>query len=264
VAGDAFGASPRRSPCPCRTPGARAGGREADPSRLFPPDAVSQHALAQGGKRLGYTTRAGSLPLLGSKGEVSARIFSVAYTLDQEAGNRPITFVFNGGPGAASAFLHLGTMGPRAVNFTANGAAALQPVALADNPDAWLDFTDLVFVDPVATGYSRSAAGTEEADKAFFGVEKDADAMADFVRLTLTRAGRTLSPVFLVGESYGGFRGGAARAPARPPRHRGERRGDDLARARILPAAQQRLCAPPAGARAPLARGYASGAPRRR
>src|SRR5436190_13201992 len=179
---------------------------KADPSRLFPPDAVSQHALAQGGKRLGYTTRAGSVPLLGSKGEVSARIFSVAYTLDQEAGNRPITFVFNGGPGAASAFLHLGTMGPRAVNFTANGAAALQPVALADNPDAWLDFTDLVFVDPVATGYSRSAAGTEEADKAFFGVEKDADALADFVRLTLTRAGRTLSPVFLVGESYGGFR----------------------------------------------------------
>ena len=179
---------------------------KADPSRLFPPDAVSQHALAQGGKRLGYTTRAGSLPLLGSKGEVSARIFSVAYTLDQEAGNRPITFVFNGGPGAASAFLHLGTMGPRAVNFTANGAVALQPVALADNPDAWLDFTDLVFVDPVATGYSRSAAGTEEADKAFFGVEKDADAMADFVRLTLTRSGRTLSPVFLVGESYGGFR----------------------------------------------------------
>ena len=82
----------------------------------------------------------------------------------------------------------------------------VQPVALADNPDAWLDFTDLVFVDPVATGYSRSAAGTDEADKAFFGVEKDADAMADFVRLTLSRAGRTLAPVFLAGESYGGFR----------------------------------------------------------
>jgi carboxypeptidase C (cathepsin A) len=179
---------------------------KADASRLFPPDAVSRHVLARGDKRLAYTATAGTLPLLGSKGEVSARIFSVAYTLDEKAADRPVTFVFNGGPGAASAFLHLGTMGPRAVNFSANGAAALQPVALADNPDAWLDFTDLVFVDPVATGYSRSAAGTEEADKAFFGVEKDADAMADFVRLTLTRAGRTLAPVFLAGESYGGFR----------------------------------------------------------
>ena len=77
---------------------------------------------------------------------------------------------------------------------------------LADNPDTWLGFTDLVFVDPVATGYSRSAAGTEEANRAFFGVDKDADAMADFVRLYLTRAGRMLSPVFLAGESYGGFR----------------------------------------------------------
>ena len=212
---------------------------KADPSRLFPPDAVSQHALAQGDKRLAYTTTAGSLPLLGPKGEVSARIFSVAYTLDEKAADRPITFVFNGGPGAASAFLHLGAMGPRAVNFSANGAAALQPVALADNPDAWLDFTDLVFVDPVATGYSRSAAGTEEADKAFFGVEKDADAMADFVRLTLTRAGRTLSPVFLAGESYGGFRVALLAHRLDRQRHRRERRGDDLARARILPAAQQ-------------------------
>ena len=177
---------------------------KADPTRLFPPDAVSHHVLPQGEKR--YTATAGTLPLLGSKGEVSARIFSVAYTLDEKAAERPVTFVFNGGPGASSAYLHLGAMGPRAVNFSANGAAALQPVELADNPDAWLDFTDLVFVDPVATGYSRSAAGTEEADKAFFGVEKDADAMADFVRLYLTHTGRTLALVFLAGESYGGFR----------------------------------------------------------
>ena len=159
VAGDAFGASPRRSPCPCRTPGAGAGGREGRPFA-----AVSARcrlpACAGSGRQAARLHGEGRVrcPCSGAKGEVSARIFSVAYTLDQEAGDRPITFVFNGGPGAASAFLHLGAMGPRAVNFTANGAAALQPVALADNPDAWLDFTDLVFVDPVATGYSRSAA----------------------------------------------------------------------------------------------------------
>ena len=179
---------------------------KADAAHLFPPDAVSQHVLAVGDKRLAYTATAGTLPLVGPKGAVSAHIFFVAYTLDGRAADRPVTFVFNGGPGAASAFLHLGALGPRAVNFSANGAAAVQPVALADNPDAWLDFTDLVFVDPVATGFSRSAAGTDEADKAFFGVEKDADAMADFVRLYLTRAGRSLAPVFLAGESYGGFR----------------------------------------------------------
>jgi carboxypeptidase C (cathepsin A) len=80
------------------------------------------------------------------------------------------------------------------------------PVALAHNPDTWLDFTDLVFVDPVATGFSRSSGGTDEADKAFFGVEKDADAMADFVRLYLARTGRSLGPILLAGESYGGFR----------------------------------------------------------
>jgi hypothetical protein len=166
--------------------------------------------VGQGESRLAYTASAGTLPLTGAKGEVTAHVFYVAYSLEPSgsasAPARAITFVFNGGPGAASAFLHLAAMGPRGVNFSANGAAALEPVQLADNPDTWLGFTDLVFVDPVATGYSRSAGGTEEANRAFFGVDKDADAMADFARLYLTRAGRMLSPVFLVGESYGGFR----------------------------------------------------------
>jgi carboxypeptidase C (cathepsin A) len=97
-------------------------------------------------------------------------------------------------------------MGPRAVPFTANGAAAVQPVTVVDNPDTWLDFTDLVFVDPVGTGYTRTTADTEEADRAFYAVDKDADALTSFVRLYLARTGRDLSPVFLAGESYGGFR----------------------------------------------------------
>jgi carboxypeptidase C (cathepsin A) len=181
-------------------------GEKADLSRLFPPDAVSRRTIVRDDKRIAYTATAGTLPLLSAKGEISARIFFVAYAIDEKAADRPVTFVFNGGPGASSAYLHLGAMGPRAVNFSPNGAAAVQPVELGDNPDTWLDFTDLVFVDPVATGYSRSAAGTDEADKAFFGVDKDADAMADFVRLALARTGRTLAPVFLAGESYGGFR----------------------------------------------------------
>lgn len=183
-----------------------AAAEKREPARVLPADAVSRRSVGQGEARLGYTATAATLPLLGAKGEVTANIFYVAYTLEQQAPARAVTFVFNGGPGAASAFLHIAALGPRGVNFSANGAAALEPVQLADNPDTWLAFTDLVFVDPVATGYSRSAAGTEEADRAFFGVDKDAEATADFVRLYLTRAGRMLSPVFLVGESYGGFR----------------------------------------------------------
>src|SRR5262245_61909685 len=195
-------------------PGPRAGqsqpstpaGEKADPARLFPADAATRRTLVRDDRRMAYTATAGTLPLLSAKGEISARIFSVTYAIDERTADRPVTFVFNGGPGAGSAFLHLGTMGPRAINFSENGAVAVQPVVLVDNPDTWLDFTDLVFVDPVATGYSRSAAGTEEADRAFFGVDKDADAMADFVRLALVRTGRALGPVFLAGESYGGFR----------------------------------------------------------
>jgi carboxypeptidase C (cathepsin A) len=173
---------------------------------VLPTDANSRHSVDVGRNRLNYSAVAGTLPLFGAKAEVTANIFYTAYKGGEDAANRPITFVFNGGPGAASAFLHLGAMGPRAIQFTANGAVALQPVQLMDNPDTWLDFTDLVFVDPVGTGYSRTTAGTDEADRAFYGVDKDADAMANFARLYLTRAGRELSPVFLVGESYGGFR----------------------------------------------------------
>jgi carboxypeptidase C (cathepsin A) len=171
----------------------------------LPADAKSQHAVEIGGHRVGYTAVAGTLPLFGAKNEVTANIFYTAYVGDQ-ASNRPITFVFNGGPGAASAFLNLGAMGPRAVAFIANGAAALQPVTVVDNPDTWLDFTDLVFVDPVGTGYSRTTADTEEADRAFYAVDKDAEALTSFIRLYLARTGRDLAPVFLAGESYGGFR----------------------------------------------------------
>ncbi len=199
--------APAQAPVPQTAPAEK---REAaehhEPARLLPPDVSATRSIAQGDRRLSYLATAGSLPLLGGKGEVTANIFFTAYVLEDKSNTRPLTFVFNGGPGAASAFLQLGALGPRVVNFSANGAGAVEPVALADNPDTWLDFTDLVFVDPVGTGYSRSAAGTPEADRAFFGVDKDASAMAEFVRLYLTRAGRLLSPVLLAGESYGGFR----------------------------------------------------------
>lgn len=169
-------------------------------------DATSHHVLDAGGIRLSYTATAGTLPLAGDKDEIAAHVFFTAYVLEAAPGRRPITFVFNGGPGAASAFLHLGAIGPRVVPFNQAGSAPAEPVRLADNPDAWLGFTDLVFVDPVGTGYSRATGGKDAARDKFYGVAKDAEAMTQFVRLYLARSGRTLDPVFVAGESYGGFR----------------------------------------------------------
>jgi carboxypeptidase C (cathepsin A) len=177
-----------------------------DPTRLLPADSTTNHVIALGEKKLAYSATAGTLPIFGAKGEVAAKIFYVAYRLDGQP-SRPVTFVFNGGPGAGSAFLQLGAIGPRVVNFTPNGAAATQPVQLSDNSDSWLDFTDLVFIDPVSTGFSRTTTASEDAEKAFWSVDKDADALAGVIRLYLGRNGRELSPVFIAGESYGGFRG---------------------------------------------------------
>lgn len=167
-------------------------------------DSTTQHTITVGGQQFNYKATAGTLPLFGPKGEISAHVFYVAYTVEASK-PRPITFAFNGGPGAAAAFLQLGALGPRIVPFSDNGTEPIRPVALADNPNCWLPFTDLVFIDPVGTGYSR-ATGGGDAERAFWGVEKDADSLAAFIRLYLTRNMRELGPIFLAGESYGGFR----------------------------------------------------------
>ena len=112
-----------------------------------------------------------------------------------------MTFVFNGGPGAASVWLHLGTVGPRRVKLTENGEAPPPPYGVEDNPATWLDVTDLVFIDPVGTGYSRPSPG--EKQEQFSGVQEDIASVAEFIRLYTTRNGRWPSPKFLAGESYG-------------------------------------------------------------
>ncbi len=176
-----------------------------NPASHLPADSVTQHTITIGGQQLSYKATAGTLPLFDGKGEVAAKVFYVAYTLDNATG-RPVTFAFNGGPGASAAFLHMGAIGPRIVPFKENGAEPVQPVQLSDNQSSWLPFTDLVFVDPVGTGYSRTATSGDEAEHAYWGVEKDADSIAEFVNLYLARNGRELGPVYLAGESYGGFR----------------------------------------------------------
>lgn len=174
--------------------------------RLLPEPSTTRHGLRLDERTIEYEATAGTLPLRDRKGEITAQIFHVDYIVDLPAEDRPITYVFNGGPGAASAFLHLGGLGPRVVAFSEAGGYLPPPARLADNPNTWLAFTDLVFVDPVGTGYSRAVEPGDEAADRFFGVRQDASAMAAFIRLHLARSGRSLSPVFLVGESYGGFR----------------------------------------------------------
>lgn len=175
---------------------------------LLPPLQTTRHSVTIDERVLRYQAKAGTVSLLSGTGDVTAEVFHVAYTLGsgQAAADpkRPVTFVFNGGPGAASAYLHLGALGPRIIATAADGAFLSSPQRLMDNPETWLDMTDLVFVDPVGTGYSRAAPGQEA--ESFWGVSQDAASMGAFIRLYLTQAGRIGSPVFLVGESYGGFR----------------------------------------------------------
>lgn len=173
---------------------------------LLPAPQITSHSITIAGRTLDYQAKAGTLSLLSGKADVTAEIFYVAYTLPPAGAEkaRPITFVFNGGPGAASAYLHLGALGPRVIATGADGQFLPPPQKLIDNPDSWLDMTDLVFVDPVGTGYSREAPGQDTKD--FWGVSQDASSIGAFIRLYLAQNGRTGSPLFLAGESYGGFR----------------------------------------------------------
>jgi len=178
--------------------------RGTAPVETAQPPAITHHSIKLDGVDIPYTAKTGTLPLRDDDGKTLASIFYVAYTREPEETSRPITFVFNGGPGAAAAYLHLGAIGPRAVEVNDKGELQGPPSRLIANDASWLDFTDLVFVDPVGTGYSRAAEGKSESD--FFGVEQDTEALANFIRLYLLDAGRMSSPVFLTGESYGGFR----------------------------------------------------------
>ena len=170
--------------------------------RLLPADAVTEHSIELPAGKLAYTATAGTLPLFDQSGDRLAAIYYTAYVAkNAEAANRPITFAFNGGPGAASAYLTLGLVGPRIAEFPGNDGSAAR---LADNPETWLAFTDLVMIDPIGTGWSRAAKA--DGAGAFYGVRRDAESLAKAVALYLSKNGRSASPKFILGESYGGFR----------------------------------------------------------
>jgi carboxypeptidase C (cathepsin A) len=168
------------------------------------PPVQTQHHITMGDQTLHYTATTGMIPLQDEdKAQTTARLFFTAYTLDgvEDTAQRPLVFVFNGGPGSSSAWLHLGAIGPRRVVMQDEGWMPAPPFRLEDNLYGWLDLADLVFIDPVGTGYSR-ALDTEKK-KDFWSLENDLKSVGEFIRLYLTRYGRWHSPLFLAGESYG-------------------------------------------------------------
>jgi carboxypeptidase C (cathepsin A) len=161
---------------------------------------TTRHQIRLSGSVLSYQVETGRMPIRKDTGEVEGSIFYMAYTAESET-ERPLTFSFNGGPGSSSVWLHLGMLGPKRVPMLADGGMPAPPYRLVDNEYSWLDLTDIVFIDPVGTGFSRPA--TPEQGKEFWGLEQDIRSVGEFIRLYLTRSGRWSSPLYLIGESYG-------------------------------------------------------------
>jgi carboxypeptidase C (cathepsin A) len=164
---------------------------------------VTKHSITIGGQVIDYTATTGTMPLWDDKGEQDAYIFYIAYTKDgvKDKTKRPLLFSFNGGPGAASAWMHMGFLGPRKVLYDEDGFQLQPPYEAVDNENSILDVADLVFIDPVATGYSRMLP--KKSLHKYHGVMEDIQSVAEFIRLYVTRNDRWDSPKFIIGESYG-------------------------------------------------------------
>jgi carboxypeptidase C (cathepsin A) len=192
---------------------------ETKPDHEPPAGAETKATWTGGAKPIDYTATAKWI-VLRKKEKPAAEIFSVSYVADAAGEDRPVTFVFNGGPGASSAYLHMGAVGPRRVDFPADGSLPEMPPRLVENESSWLAFSDLVFVDPVGTGFSRIIEHEKKGDEAkndkgdapdpkeYFGQKRDLESLCEFMGRWLSSRGRWGSPVFIAGESYGGYRVG--------------------------------------------------------
>jgi carboxypeptidase C (cathepsin A) len=171
----------------------------------FPADKTVHQSMQLGGRTLKYEATVGSLPVFDEKGKTIASVMFTAFTI---AGpDRPVTFALNGGPGAASVYLNLGAIGPKHVQFGAEGNSPSDPAVARDNPGTWLDFTDLVFIDPVGTGFSHAQVKEDEAKKRFYNPQADVEYLSRIIFDWLVKNERLMSRKYIVGESYGGFRG---------------------------------------------------------
>jgi len=191
----------------------------AKPEYEPPVGAEAKGNWGRGRARIAYTATA-RWHVLRKKEKPAAEIFSVSYVADGGGPDRPVMFLFNGGPGASSAYLHMGAVGPKRVDFPPDGSLPAMPPKLVENESSWLGFADIVFVDPVGTGFSRIVEKEPKADakdakdgdapdpKEYFGQKRDIESLCEFIGRWLSSHGRWGSPVFIAGESYGGYRVG--------------------------------------------------------
>ncbi len=194
----------QQPPTPTTTPGTPAPASVVADTEIAP--SITHHTINLPSGPLAYTAQAAQTSLRNDQGEVECRMFSVSYLKDDvDVSKRPVTFAFNGGPGSATIWLHMGALGPKRAPLNDDGTMPAAPYVAVDNSDTWLDFTDVVCVDAPATGFSRLARA--DLGPRYFGVQNDIAAFTSFVRNWITEHHRWASPLFIAGESYGGIRG---------------------------------------------------------
>jgi carboxypeptidase C (cathepsin A) len=178
----------------------------------LPADKSAPQTITIGGKTIHYTATVGTITLKGNDEKPNGVVMYTAYTLDEPKGDkgpthRPVTFALNGGPGASSVYLNLGAIGPKHIVFANEGDSPSDPATLTDNPGTWLDFTDMVFIDPIGTGFSRSLVDEAQTKKLFYAPTPDIEYLSLVIYKWLVQNNRLLDKKYLVGESYGGYRG---------------------------------------------------------
>jgi len=178
---------------------------ESEKQPPLPAEAHTAQSMQLDGKTLNYTATVGTIPVFDQEGKKIGEVVFTSYVV--EGKDRPVTFAFNGGPGASSVYLNFGAIGPKRVKFGQQGDSPSDPATLNDNPGTWLDFTDLVFIDPIGTGFSRSLTTPEETKKQFYSTEDDIHYLSRVIYDWLVKNGRLSAKKYLVGESYGGYRG---------------------------------------------------------
>ena len=171
----------------------------------LPEDKTVRQTITLHGKPLSYDATVGKIAVYNAKGKKSAEVVYTSYVLPGAPADRPVTFAFNGGPGASSVYLNMGAVGPRRVEFGTDGDTP-SDLKVSDNPDTWLDMSDLVFIDPVGTGFSRSLEEEADSKKDFYSTEADIHYLSRVVYDWLVKNNRLRSPKFVMGESYGGYR----------------------------------------------------------
>jgi carboxypeptidase C (cathepsin A) len=194
---------------PTDTKGADAKTEKTADSTDLPPlpaDKTVKQSATIGGRSINYVATVGSIPVRDEKGKKIAEVVFTSYVVPGDKAERPVTFAFNGGPGASSVYLNFGAVGPQHLQFGAEGDVPSDPAVTTDNPNSWLDFTDLVFIDPVGTGFSRSLVDKDETRKDFYSSEPDIKYLSRVVYDWLLRNKRLRSPKYVMGESYGGYR----------------------------------------------------------